>query len=55
MGGITGGKRDQKGRAFYNPSLSVFPLYKGVSEDLGRDGTRMSSSSFFYEKTAIPT
>jgi hypothetical protein len=52
-GEMKGGKRDRKGRDFYNPSLPDSPLYKGLSEDLGRDGAKMSSSLFFYEKTAI--
>jgi hypothetical protein len=47
---MTGGKREGKGRDSKDPSLSVFPLYKGVSEDLGRDWAKMSSSPFFYEK-----
>jgi hypothetical protein len=46
MGEMTGGKRERKGRDFYDPSLSLFPLYKGVLEDLGRDRTKMTSNHF---------
>ena len=47
---MKGVKREGKGRDFYNPSLSDFPLYTGISEDLGRDGAKMSSSLCFCEK-----
>lgn len=40
-GEITGGIWDRKGRDKDDPSLSASPLYKGFSEDLGRDGPKM--------------
>jgi hypothetical protein len=49
MGDMTGEKREGKGRDCKNPSLSLPPLYKGVSGDLGRDGAKTASSLFFYE------
>ena len=51
---MMGPKRDRLGRDFYDPSLSVFPLFKGVSEDLGRDRTKTASSPFLCEKLLSP-
>ena len=52
---MTGGKREGKGRDFYNHSLFDSPLYKGISEDLGRDWIKMHIKRLFYDIIATHT
>ena len=47
---MKGEKREGKGRDFYNHSLFDSPLYKGISEDIGRDWAKNPSSVFFMTK-----